>query len=144
MKKFCRICKEEKQIDHFYKQKGMKDGYRNICKECSVGENLKRNLANVELYRQRAREYYQRRKNNPSFLLRMRIYNKQRRKIHPEIDHAQSLAQDHIKGKPCHCSICGQMKRLHKHHFDYSKPFDVVWCCAACHKQLHREIKRAA
>ena len=34
-KKLCRICGKLKNVDHFTKSKGMRDGYRNECKECS-------------------------------------------------------------------------------------------------------------
>jgi hypothetical protein len=27
---------------------------------------------------------------------------------------------------------------IHAHHEDYSKPLEVVWLCAWCHKQRHR------
>ena len=40
---------------------------------------------------------------------------------------------------PKRCQICGtdQMK-LEKHHADYSKPLEVIWCCRSCHAKLDR------
>jgi ribosomal protein S27AE len=38
------------------------------------------------------------------------------------------------------CSRCGAAK-THAHHEDYSKPLDVVWLCARCHIQRHKELK---
>ena len=32
--KICKQCNKEKDIDNFYKDKNVKDGYRNKCKEC--------------------------------------------------------------------------------------------------------------
>ena len=51
--------------------------------------------------------------------------------------------------KPSVCSDCKQdtpRRRLHGHHEDYSKPYDVVWLCAACHGKRHygRGVKYAA
>ena len=43
--------------------------------------------------------------------------------------------------KPKSCSECGKEKRLHGHHFDYSKPLEVIWLCASCHKNLHLKLK---
>lgn len=34
------------------------------------------------------------------------------------------------------CEICGDPKS-HAHHEDYSKPLEVKWLCALCHKQAH-------
>ena len=39
------------------------------------------------------------------------------------------------------CVICGVMGE-HRHHPDYTKPFDVVWVCSPCHRKLHQTGKR--
>ena len=46
--------------------------------------------------------------------------------------------------KPDVCEGCGKnpgravdgRSKLHGHHEDYSKPFDVTWMCTACHKEV--------
>jgi len=38
--------------------------------------------------------------------------------------------------KPKQCQDCGDTplpRRLHAHHADYAKPFDVEWLCSICH-----------
>lgn len=41
--------------------------------------------------------------------------------------------------KPEACSVCGSTgRRIHGHHFDYSKPLDVVWVCPPCHREFHK------
>lgn len=36
------------------------------------------------------------------------------------------------------CCVCGSTKRIHGHHEDYSRPFDVVWLCPIHHSWRHR------
>lgn len=40
------------------------------------------------------------------------------------------------KGKICRgaCEKCGTISRVHGHHHDYNKPYDVRWLCFQCHK----------
>ena len=42
------------------------------------------------------------------------------------------------------CEICMRMPidvpsgyMCHPHHYDYEKPFDLIWCCSFCHCRLH-------
>ena len=36
------------------------------------------------------------------------------------------------------CEKCGNRKSL-AHHTDYSKQLEVMWLCAMCHREWHRE-----
>jgi|TARA_Y100000310_G_scaffold92587_1_gene90239 hypothetical protein len=41
--------------------------------------------------------------------------------------------------KPAICSDCENefpKKRIHGHHRDYNKPYDVQWLCRECHDKL--------
>ncbi len=35
------------------------------------------------------------------------------------------------------CEICAETKDIEGHHFDYSKPLDVIWLCTVHHKAVH-------
>ena len=44
--------------------------------------------------------------------------------------------------KPAVCSQCnrgGDYSRIEAHHDDYSRPLDVVWLCAVCHRRKHNQ-----
>lgn len=62
---------------------------------------------------------------------------------YPEKWKAQKLAHYAVrigKIKRQNCENCGSVKSQ-MHHPSYKHPLTVVWLCALCHKQLHREIK---
>jgi len=43
--------------------------------------------------------------------------------------------------KPLNCQVCKkEEKRIEGHHYDYNKPFDVIWMCEECHKIEHGKI----
>ena len=44
--------------------------------------------------------------------------------------------------KPDICHICGKENKIEGHHVDYSRPYDVIWCCRKCHGMLDR-VRRA-
>lgn len=66
-------------------------------------------------------------------------------KNNPEKRRAHHILNNAIRGgkiiKPTSCSKCDNSNRIHGHHNDYSKPLNVIWLCASCHKQLHRDLK---
>jgi hypothetical protein len=35
------------------------------------------------------------------------------------------------------CEICNKKKAIHKHHNNYSDPFDISFLCFDCHKDIH-------
>lgn len=41
--------------------------------------------------------------------------------------------------KPKRCQGCGRNEsesRLGAHHYDYTRPLDVIWLCKVCHKRV--------
>ncbi len=57
MKKVCKKCKIEKDLDLFHKRSLSKDGYRNICKECRKGIDNKYYKENPERYKENGLKY---------------------------------------------------------------------------------------
>ena len=52
--KTCTVCKKEKQISEFNKNKGRKDGYNNICKICSRERSKLYYIENTEFHKKEA------------------------------------------------------------------------------------------
>jgi len=64
---------------------------------------------------------------------------------HPEIAAARHAARDAVRTgylirQPC--VVCGSTEQIEGHHPDYSKPLEVVWLCAPCHRDEHVRLRK--
>lgn len=138
--KLCTRCGVNKELDRFQKRKASKDGLTASCKDClSLYDKSRAKIP----YRVKAREEYQKtdsyKKSHAKSIKKYRLNN-------PDKYRANSIISNAIrKGeliKQDYCSICGAKDvKIHGHHHDYSKPLDVVWCCATCHSKIHGRCK---
>lgn len=132
MKK-CFKCGEVKNLSAFYKHKAMSDGHLNKCKECTKEDVKERRRTNPKV-----QEYDRLRGNrqDPDYL-------KQYREKYPNKYKAHNLVNNGIRdGKISSknsCEECFSEFSVEAHHDDYSKPLDVRWLCALCHKRWHSE-----
>jgi hypothetical protein len=144
MAKLCRRCGKEKPICEYYRDSNMSDGHLNICKSCvrarvSAYDKTEKGKA-VERRRnqkpERKKKLYEQlvkwRKNNPD-------KTKAQRQRYPEKVRARNSLYkairrgEIVKGV---CEVCGSEK-VHAHHEDYDKPFEVRWFCAKHHYEHH-------
>lgn len=131
MKK-CRGCNEEKEIESFYKNKKMPDGYFNKCKACTISAAIENRNKNIERYR----EYDRKRGNRQPH-----GYSREYRRLYPKKYKAHNMVNNAIRDgrlkKEESCTRCDFVGAVHAHHDDYAFPLSVRWLCAACHKQWH-------
>jgi len=75
----------------------------------------------------------------------MRKANAQHRIDNPDKAIARHAIQNAIRDgkimRPTTCSVCGCVRKVESHHPDYTKPFEVVWVCRPCHRDIHRGEK---
>jgi hypothetical protein len=137
-------------LQEFYRHPMMADGYLNHCKTCKRTYQQRRDELNRQdpmwAARERARgrgKYH-------------RLYASGRKWVW--VDQPLELkrwarqvfsnaVRDGRITKPAACSACEQevpRRRLHGHHDDYSRPLDVEWLCARCHRQAHLSAPRKA
>lgn len=56
-------------------------------------------------------------------------------------DAAHIMVNNAVRGgrlKKGPCEVCGSTERIHGHHEDYAKPFDVRWLCPKHHREAHK------
>jgi len=140
--KLCFACGKTKPLSDFYKHSEMADGHLGKCKEC------------VKAYQKTRTGYERERGRKPDRKAKAAVYagtpggkfallkgrkryvarNPNKRAAHVILGNA---VRDGLVIKPSVCSACGSGGRIHGHHHDYSKPLDVEWLCASCHRDRH-------
>lgn len=158
MKKICFKCSELKPLTEYYKQKRMKDGHMNKCKECTkmdVHRNRALNIEKIREYDRKRGQTQERKTKNKEYADRMRSEHPEKwkemrkkatnkyRENNRDKHRAERILFYHksigkIQQKPC--EICGDIKS-EAHHPDYSKPLDVVWLCDFHHKEEHKKLR---
>jgi len=145
MKK-CKTCLEIKNNNDFY------NGHAR-CKLCYIEIVKKHRKDKIDHYK----EYDKARANNPDRVMARLQYQKSdhgkiacnkakrtyierniiKRSAHIILRNAVRDGRIHKKDN---CESCGlSHTKIHVHHDDYSKPFDVRWLCPKCHSQWHKD-----
>lgn len=146
MTKVCRDCKRELPLSEFYIHKQMLDGHLNKCKDCvkdRISKHRERNLDKVREYDRGRAHLPHRRKQGVDNTRRRRRevpgYNAAHNKL------AKTAQSGEIK-RPDKCECCGHGGRrdIVGHHFDYSRPLDVIWLCQGCHAMYHTGKNKSA
>jgi len=168
--KVCTKCGETKPLAEYYKNCRAADGFRPDCKACANTRQKKYRIKNKlaiaaasKLYRdqnkvylaQKAKEY--RTDNTEKVkLARVKYYSENSEKIKKKSreykvsNPAKVIAQGVLNrtiaaGKlyrPEECERCGSKCFPHGHHYDYSKPLEVIWLCVSCHMREHHSDGR--
>ena len=135
--KKCKKCEREMTLDNFYTHKYMQDGHLNICKDCVKTRVSKHRENNID----KIRAYDRERGKLPHRVRKSCEATKRRRKdtgygkIHEALERAVESGKCN---KSNMCQVCGASnKKLEAHHYDYSKPLEVIWLCQVCHRQYH-------
>ncbi len=152
--KTCSKCKEAKPLGEFYAHPETADGLLGKCKECKREDQRANRAAKIDFYRESDARRYQ---EDPRVRQRQRRYlatdagKASRRKCslkylaaNQDKRAAHKILENAVRGgrisKPDECSKCGAGGRIHGHHEDYALPLAVVWVCAQCHVNIHKEL----
>lgn len=131
--KECTGCGQKLPLAAFYPHPYGKHGVAAKCKECVKEATRIRRLDNLEKYRAADRKRGCR--NTTKGQRKMRREKPNQYKAQTMIGNAKR--DGYLHEEPCY--QCGSAERLHAHHDDYLKPYNIRWLCAACHKAWHDE-----
>lgn len=105
-------------------------------------EKYKKNLEKFrEQGRARTKRYLQTEKGKAKHLATTKEYEKHNRE---KISAQRKVRKAVLSGKlirPSHCQICNIEAKVHGHHEDYNRPFDVIWMCSKCHLYHHQKYR---
>lgn len=146
--KECSKCGITKPLTEFYKHKEMSDGRLNKCKECNKKDVKKNYIKNIKHFKnydqirnQKRKDYISKRnkiyqEKNPERVeaakKRYAENNKLKRAAH--IIFSNAFRSGKVKKRPC--QIC-KTDIVEAHHFDYTKPLNVIWLCHNHHTKIH-------
>ncbi len=139
--KICTSCKNGKPLVEFYKQPSNSDGRAGRCKDCHKASMKKNRRENPEVrVRDRARAKLPHRKEaSRAVVIRWRKENPEAYKAQTAVGNA--LRDGKIERQPC--EECGETRRVHAHHDDYSRPLVVRWLCPLHHHRHHADYPAA-
>ena len=126
MTKTCSKCKRELPLSKFHADKRKPDGTGCACRDCK--NQYKRDNKEKLLITQKERRKRQKVDLSEKQVAWNKVY--------------YALKTGKIS-KPESCEICGNEGNIQAHHADYSKSFDVVWCCQKCHAELDNQRRSA-
>jgi len=148
MSKTCTRCKIEKPLDEFSRQTRTKSGYRGECKSCA--KLYARSESAKASQRKTQAKYMQTEHGKTKSREKCARYRKKQlfkdsvqksRAKYPERRSAQIALWNAVQSggvtRPDVCSLCNCLCIPEGHHFDYSRPLDVIWLCKMCHEAAH-------
>lgn len=160
-KKLCKRCWIEKDLtpEFWIRDKSMKNWFSYRCKKCMHELSKEASHKYAMSHREKTHEYNIRYNQEHKEEIRAkRRWNREKEKI----KRRERMKEIYIKSKvrrkemwysPIHQSVCRLIKKLWirpkccpicwyeskpiAHHPDYSKPYEIIFCCNSCHRLIH-------
>ena len=143
--KICTRCGYEfrKSAEYFWRNRSKKDGLESQCKSCMAIKGRRWRLNNAEYLRRFGRQW---RINNQGYQHKYYTNNKDKFAIYRQTGKKQGKSRARsaarvISPRPCEYPNCKSNKKPERHHWDYSKPLDVVFLCSKHHAIANRVKK---
>jgi hypothetical protein len=135
-KKYCSIKCQSKFFNHPTPK------IENICIHCNAIFMGRKGRKYCDFCRKNsAKIEWGKNKNNPTLKKNhsqsVRLYQKQ----NPDKVRAQVIAYSNPKAITIHYECPCSHTKKHNHHFDYSRPLDVIRLCPTCHRVEHKRLR---
>ena len=131
----CKVCKLDKEDikENWYFNKWKRFWLK--CKACTL--EWRKSEHERVMARKRDMERY---RNNPERRKYLYLMWNKRRKLkwYNPIHLKAEKKITKLNLRPDVCPICWYKWRIIAHHPDYTKPYDVVFCCQICHDKIHK------
>ena len=131
----CKVCwidkGDTKENWYFYKWKR----FWLKCRECTI--EWRKSEHERELARERDRKRYDNNQNRKTYISK-KSNERRKRKWYNWIHLRTERRIVRLWIRPNTCPICWDKTRIVSHHPDYSKPYEIVFCCQICHDKIHR------
>lgn len=134
----CNKCGETKERRLFSKDSRRKSGLSRRCMDCKRAEYHAYAKTDVARLKNALR---QRSRTAAGFTRKRGHRNKNQRdtlKVWASRQFANAIRNKTIV-RPDNCSECKVKGKIHGHHYDYTKPLEVIWLCHKCHMKEHRK-----
>jgi hypothetical protein len=166
MEKKCTKCGIVKDVEAFAIRSDTASGRKSHCKECHAvrfqkikntvikaykEKNKDREKAyrkeryqqNQETFREYTHNHYLEIKDTEDFKARRSASSKKYYAKNPERRMKVLVrSKAHTVALTGVCQHCGSDKKVERHHFDYTKPLEVIELCHRCHKLEHKLEKK--
>lgn len=140
--KRCKTCKERKTLHDFARHNGARDGRRRTCRECLLAGRYQPYIETPHVRARRAK-----RESKPKWQRSHRKALARHAERFPIVVQAAKAVRAAVragllvKAKRCQVKGCKSRKCIEAHHWSYAPEhrLDVLWCCAAHHRQGHAQ-----
>lgn len=137
VERWCAQCKVVQPLSCFHKDKNNPDGLYPYCKTCRKQKSRAYYEENVEILLSKSKIY---RKTDRGRAARRKEYENEKKKSEYKVHYTLTNAvRDGRIEKLDYCTMCSITGvKIHGHHYDYTRPLDVVWVCSKCHSWIHK------
>ncbi len=139
--KYCRKCKESKELSDFHKNKASHDGLQHWCKHCVQTHQRTRLVESHRYYKTNCKDLKANairwQMENKERVKQLRNPNKQKARLN--LNYAVRKGTVH---KPETCSVCGKSGRIEGHHVSPYFDYVVRWLCPQCHHDVHTKTRK--